>query len=165
MFKPRVFLLEASPPSPKRRQKENNKKIEVKKLATRKFKILLVIMMLVTIIALVCAVGLVWIDIQQKKADLDHLYWVEEHTHSGPTGMLIKWAEAELRKRQTVLTSLIVTIALVIIVLIVGVWYKIMVRRSENGMDQQRGGVTVGGCHLSSSVNTLFGRSSMRICL
>lgn len=102
------------------------------------------------IVVLTSAIGLVWSDIQQKKADLDHLYWVEEHTHSVPAGMLIKLAEAELRQKQTVLTSLIVTIALVIIVLIVGVWYKIMVSRSENGVDQQKREVeTVGGCQNS----------------
>ncbi len=72
--------------------------------------------MLVVIIASVCAIGLVWSDIQQRKADLDNLYWIEEHTHSVPAGTLIKLAEADLRKRQMVLTSLIVTtIALVIL--------------------------------------------------
>ena len=104
-------------------------------MATRKFKIFLA-MMLVVIIASVCAIGLVWSDIQQRKAILDNLYWIEEHEHAVPAGTLIKLAEADLRKRQMVLTSLIVTtIALVILtsVIMVTVYhYQNVVRKGQS---------------------------------
>ena len=73
----------------------------------RRFKILIAVM-LVAIIALVCAIGLVWSDIQKLKAVLDNLYWIRKTTHSGGVRIAIEWVEARLQQKQTVLTSLIV---------------------------------------------------------
>ena len=82
-------------------------------MATRKFKILLA-MMLVTIIALVCAIGLVWSDIQKLNAVLDNLYWTAENTHSGVVWSMIELAEARLQQKQAVFTSLIVVMTVVL---------------------------------------------------
>ena len=83
-----------------------------------RFKILIAVMLVAIIITLVCAVGLVWSDIQKLKADLNHLYWVEEHAYSFPEG-LIEIAEARLQQKQTVLTSLIVVTTLIILASII----------------------------------------------
>ncbi len=80
-------------------------------------------LVLVILIATICAVGLVWSDIQKLKAVLDNLYWIEEHTHSVPAGMMIEWVEAKLLLRQSVLALLTLLIVTCVLVLLMCLYY------------------------------------------
>ena len=81
----------------------------------RRFKIAFVILMVVTIIALICAIGLVWGDIQKLNAELDRLHWIEENTHSGGVRIAIEVAEAKLHEQLTILAVLSVVAVITIV--------------------------------------------------
>ena len=81
--------------------------------ATRKFKILLV-MTLAMIIALVCGIVVLSVDVLRIKAELDRLHWIAENTHSGGVRIAIEVAEAKLHEQLTILTVLIVVTTVVL---------------------------------------------------
>lgn len=94
-------------------QKENRtKKRRNEKLKMSKFRIAV----LALICALICAIVVFCIDIWKIKAELDHLYWIAENTHSGMVGAFIERAESLLHQRLMFLT--ILWVALIIMSLI-----------------------------------------------
>lgn len=74
------------------------------------------IAVLALICALICAIVVFCIDIWKIKAELDHLYWIAENTHSGMVGAFIERAESLLHQRLMFLT--ILWVALIIMSLI-----------------------------------------------
>ena len=70
---------------------------------------------LVLISVLICGIIIVIFDISGIKAELDHLYWIAENTHSGMVQTLIERTESLLYQRQTILMGLAGLTALIIV--------------------------------------------------
>jgi len=89
------------------------------RIRTKVSKFTIVISVLVVVVvALVCAIASVYIDILRIRAQLDNFYWIAENTHSGGVRIAIDELEARLHQKVTVLTVLAVVATLIIASLI-----------------------------------------------
>ena len=84
---------------------------------------------LVLICALICTIVVFCIDIWKIKAELDHLYWIAENTHSGMVWLFIERTESLLHQRLMLLTILGVVL---IITSLIGICHQQIIVKSSN---------------------------------